>query len=275
MARPRGDSPSARLVSRAWMPYKTDIFAAPMGEHLFEVVCVGDCNYNVIRIVLRAPQPLDLKIGSHVLIYNDLGDCRPYSPLRFDEHTLEFAIKVYPGGKLSPYLASRKAGDEVRVGMLPARLNYRLNEHRNVLMLCGGTGITPAFQLLNHALNAEENRTKFTLIFFNSTRQDVFLRDELEDLQKPDGSSRLRVRHVYTREMVDRSMQNDRSVANKVLEDIVIEAVSSNDFDFVYTCGPPGFMDVMSGNKTPDRKQGELSGVLKKLGFTSDTVYKF
>lgn len=52
--------------------------------------------------------------------------------------------------------------------------------------------------------------------------------------------------------------------------------------------GPPLYVDTgaaahswrprlqaISGDKAKDKSQGELSGVLKKMGYTSDQVYKF
>jgi len=34
-------------------------------------------------------------------------------------------------------------------------------------------------------------------------------------------------------------------------------------------------MNAISGPKTPDYKQGELTGLLKKLGFNESQVFKF
>lgn len=43
----------------------------------------------------------------------------------------------------------------------------------------------------------------------------------------------------------------------------------------VYVCGPPGFMEAVSGNKAKDYTQGDLTGILKDLGWTKDNVFKF
>lgn len=43
----------------------------------------------------------------------------------------------------------------------------------------------------------------------------------------------------------------------------------------VFVCGPPGLMNAVSGDKAKDKSQGELTGMLKQLGYTSDMVYKF
>ncbi|KAK1306663.1 NADH-cytochrome b5 reductase-like protein [Acorus calamus] len=43
----------------------------------------------------------------------------------------------------------------------------------------------------------------------------------------------------------------------------------------ILVCGPPGLMQHVSGEKAKDWTQGELSGLLKKLGYTEEMVYKF
>jgi cytochrome-b5 reductase len=34
-------------------------------------------------------------------------------------------------------------------------------------------------------------------------------------------------------------------------------------------------MNAISGDKAPDKSQGELSGLLKAMGYTPEQVYKF
>lgn len=38
---------------------------------------------------------------------------------------------------------------------------------------------------------------------------------------------------------------------------------------------PAGMMNAVSGDKAPDKSQGELTGLLKAMGYTADQVYKF
>ena len=48
----------------------------------------------------------------------------------------------------------------------------------------------------------------------------------------------------------------------------------SNDV-LICVCGPPPMMKSISGDKTPDYKQGPVEGLLKNAGYTEDMVYKF
>jgi hypothetical protein len=39
--------------------------------------------------------------------------------------------------------------------------------------------------------------------------------------------------------------------------------------------GPPPMMNAISGDKAKDKSQGELTGILKQLGYTPEQVFKF
>jgi cytochrome-b5 reductase len=58
------------------------------------------------------------------------------------------------------------------------------NEFEDVALIGGGSGITPLYQLIHHALNDPTNRTRFTLLYANVTEADILLRDELAALQR-------------------------------------------------------------------------------------------
>lgn len=51
-------------------------------------------------------------------------------------------------------------------------------------LIGGGSGITPLYQLLKHALNNPTNKTRFTLLYANVSEADILLRDELAALQR-------------------------------------------------------------------------------------------
>ena len=43
----------------------------------------------------------------------------------------------------------------------------------------------------------------------------------------------------------------------------------------IFVCGPPGLYKAVSGTKNSPTDQGELSGMLKELGYDKEQVYKF
>ena len=62
-------------------------------------------------------------------------------------------------------------------------------------MIGGGSGITPLYQLLNHALADPTNRTRFTLLYANVSEADILLREELSALERAHPQT-LRVVHT-------------------------------------------------------------------------------
>lgn len=43
----------------------------------------------------------------------------------------------------------------------------------------------------------------------------------------------------------------------------------------IFFCGPPPMLKAVAGEKGKNYTQGEVGGVLKDLGYTTDMVYKF
>lgn len=244
---------------------------------LFEVVEKSYRNHSVIRLVLESPTPLpDPPAPYHVYIYNEDGAYRPYSPLAKRSSCIELAIKVYEHGALSQYLSHRNVGDRVTVSDFLLVPDFAGTRKRNILALAGGTGITPIYQTMSAILRGPGGPSAgdgngrdvlCSLLFFNSTAQDAFLEEELIRLSEEDGPGRLQVEMVATNE--------SGQAATEIVRNKVATAIQNGSFDYVLVCGPPGFMDTVSGPKTVDLRQGEVTGVLKELGYASDRVWKF
>lgn len=59
-----------------------------------------------------------------------------------------------------------------------------VNEFEQIGLVGGGSGITPLYQILTHALRDRNNKTKFTLLYGNLTEDDILLRQEFDNLKK-------------------------------------------------------------------------------------------
>lgn len=53
-----------------------------------------------------------------------------------------------------------------------------------MLVILGGTGITPMLQLIRQITRDPKDETKVSLLFANQTEEDILLRDELEEVAK-------------------------------------------------------------------------------------------
>lgn len=62
-------------------------------------------------------------------------------------------------------------------------------------------------------------------------------------------------------------------VTKELLKTVLFEPGKGNNKIFV--CGPPGMYKSISGAKKSPSDQGELTGILKELGYSKNEVYKF
>ncbi|KAL5640234.1 hypothetical protein ACGC1H_007491 [Rhizoctonia solani] len=253
----------------------------------FAVKKVEPYNHNTAKFTLELPPGQATLLPVSGLVYvkasesdpdaprdkkgNTIG--RPYTPISDPEKEGEvtFMIKKYDTGKLTPYIHNLKPGDKVSVkGPIVKRL-WKNNEFEEVALIAGGSGITPMYQVLTHALAQPEDKTKFKLLFGNVSPADILLKEEFEQLKAKHGD---RFDIVY---IVDKGDKNWTGLTGFITKDILkkeIAPASLGDKVMVYICGPPAQVDAIAGKKD-GMKQGPLGGALKELGYTSEQVFKF
>jgi cytochrome-b5 reductase len=128
-------------------------------------------------------------------------------------------------------------------------------------------------QIIRKVLNHSEGRdkTKITLVFANQTEEDILLREELDNYVKahPD--------QIKVHYLLDRPTEQWTGGKGFVTKEVIQEFMPGPNEPnaLVAVCGPDKMVELISGPKAKDKSQGELSGILKELGYTSENVYKF
>ncbi|CCJ28613.1 unnamed protein product [Pneumocystis jirovecii] len=198
---------------------------------------------------------------------------RAYTPVS-DEDTKGIAfytyyillIKKYDNGPMSSYIHGMKINDKLLFkGPVPKYL-WSQNMHEHVILIAGGTGITPMYQFIRKIFGNKEEKTRVTLITANERL--IFMLFEFEQLRKkyPD-----RFNVVY---VLDNPPEGWKGASGRIDKDLLKthlpDPLSRNIKIFV--CGPPGFYKVISGMKLSSTDQGELEGYLKELGYTKEQV---
>ncbi|CAI5500222.1 unnamed protein product [Closterium sp. Naga37s-1] len=236
----------------------------------FRLQQVQDISHNtkIFRFALDPDTRLGLTVASCLVTRAPIGPpgddgkpkavIRPYTPITPPDVTGHFdlLVKVYPNGKMSQHMFSLKPGDVLEMkGPIP-KLPYQPYMKRSIGMVAGGTGITPMLQVIDAILSNPNDHTQVALVFANTSPADILLADQLRALAASHPNFK-----VYL--MVDRAEAGAAWKGGEgfITADVLRKALPPPSPDsLVLVCGPPGMMRHVSGDKAPDKSQGEVSG---------------
>ncbi|KAK4420252.1 NADH-cytochrome reductase-like protein [Sesamum alatum] len=265
---PNDGAPKVALNPDKWIGFKLqDKVQASHNSQLFRFTFdpsvklgldVASC------IITRAPMGQNAEGNTKYVI-------RPYTPISDPDAKgyFDLLIKVYPEGKMSQHFASLKPGDVVEVKGPIEKLRYSPNMKKHIGMIAGGSGITPMLQIIDAILKNPDDNTQVSLLYANVSPDDILLKKKLDVL----AASNPNLKIFYT---VDNPTKDWLGGKGYISKDMVVKGLPSpSDDTFILVCGPPGMMKHISGDKAKDRSQGQLTGILKELGYTEDMVYKF
>eukprot|EP01062_Namystynia_karyoxenos_P056120 TRINITY_DN47076_c0_g1_i1.p1 TRINITY_DN47076_c0_g1~~TRINITY_DN47076_c0_g1_i1.p1 ORF type:complete len:405 (+),score=76.65 TRINITY_DN47076_c0_g1_i1:96-1217(+) len=137
----------------------------------------------------------DFPACSHVSVKDpDSGQIRPYTPTRVGAGFFELVVESrYPGGVVSGHFARLSAGAPVLVkGPRVGEWEYMTCSAPCLLLLAGGTGVAPMYQVLrhlicwrDHAERGDDSRPRKALLLMSArTVPDLLIGAELDALRK-------------------------------------------------------------------------------------------
>ncbi|KAL6713752.1 NADH-cytochrome b5 reductase [Lecanora helva] len=243
---------------------------------------VSEINHNTKKFRFALPNSDDvsgLQIASALITkYKGPGMekpvIRPYTPVS-DEDQLGFidlVVKRYPGGPMSEHLHSMEPEQRLEFKGPVPKYQWEENKHEHIALIAGGTGITPMYQLARAIFKNPSDKTRVTLIFGNLTEPDILLKRELEDLENTYPQ---RFRAFYLLDQPPEGWtQGSGHVTKELLKTVLPEPKEGGKVK-IFVCGPPGMYKAVSGVKKSPQDQGELTGMLRELGYQKEQVYKF
>jgi propane monooxygenase reductase subunit len=133
---------------------------------------------------LKPEEPLEFKPGQYVdITIPGTDEHRSFSMANTNPDTLEFMIKMYPGGRFSGLLADGaiKPGDELDVTGPYGVFTLRPSSPRRLLFIGGGAGMAPILSLLR---SLEQSGAEREAVYYYGARTeaDLFHLDELAAL---------------------------------------------------------------------------------------------
>lgn len=229
----------------------------------------------------HAEQQIGLPTGQHLLIR--LRDpatreaiIRAYTPLsEVDEKgKLRVLIKIYKdspgkqGGKMTQALDAIPLGHFVDFKGPVGKFEYlsrglcRISGHerrvRRFYMICGGSGITPIFQVLRSVAQDSEDPTECRVLDGNRVEQDILLRTELDNMAVTTSG---RCKLHYTLTQGEESWIGGRGRIDKALLEKEVGARVGGE-DLVLVCGP-------------ETMESSVRGILTGLGWGDDDMIFF
>lgn len=197
---------------------------------------------------------------------------RPYTPVSDHETkgSIDFVIKRYPDGKFGNHIFGLKENDTVSFKGPLIKFKYEPNSYKDITLIGAGSGITPLYQLLHEVTKNPADKTKVHLVYGNKTAKDILLKSEIDEIaaKHPD--------QIKVSYFLDTAESGVKAEVGYITKDWLKANIAGPAATHkVYVCGPPPFCNALSGNKVSPSDQGELTGALKELDFTSDNVYKY
>ena len=200
-------------------------------------------------------QRLGLPVGQHLMVR--LRDpvtreaiIRSYTPISEinDKGFMEMLVKVYfdtpggKGGKMSQAMDALPIGHFIEMkgpigkfeycGHGKCTVNGNPRQVKNFVMICGGSGITPIYQVFRDVMQNPEDQTHCIVLDGNRLYEDILCKEELDALSNGN-DHKCKVLHTLTKANDDWKGLRGR-ITGKLVEE---HCVKSND-TLVLICGP-------------------------------------
>lgn len=236
-----------------------------MATHTLKISKVEALTADSKAIFFEKNDAVELPIAGQfltvVLDINDKEQRRSYSLFTTDKEPMAIGVKRVPGGIVSSYLNTyMKAGTELNVIGPSGNFMYKPNEnaYEHLVLIPGGSGITPMMAILKTALT-QKSDTKVSMLYVNKSPDDIIFKSELDELAR-EYSDRFTLHHY-----LDSENQHTKTVkksgfmgilGGKTQEVIpgfinaerakpILDGFNINGSAGVYLCGPAGLMSLM------------------------------
>ncbi|KAJ5832095.1 hypothetical protein N7474_000406 [Penicillium riverlandense] len=201
-------------------------------------------------------QTLGLPIGQHLMIKvpdsaaNNEAIIRSYTPISGTRMTgkMELLVKIYfetstaPGGKMTLALDRLSLGTTVDFKGPIGRFEYLGNGRvlisgkecrvRSFKIICGGTGITPVFQVLRAIMEDPGDPTECVILDGNRLEEDILCRSELDAFVAADPRKCILV-HTLTQ-----GSESWTGRRGRISEELLMEYATPEKDSMVLLCGP-------------------------------------
>ncbi|KZS97756.1 ferredoxin reductase-like protein [Sistotremastrum niveocremeum HHB9708] len=263
-----------------------------------------------IPLSLLPPDYQDLSaVWSLCIKDDDIQTERPYTPLDgIDKNgKVRLWIRRYPDGEVGRWIHNKTVGKklEIRGPLQTIDMKAENGKWDHIIMISGGTGITPFYQLMHQVFSGNKpgsgfENTRFTLLHSSRTYsqlpprpilgplsywadryKDRFAMKLFVDSAEDMGSSnvhRVTVRRIARGDVEAAALIMGENKSEKGIIERIRPAqkdvVGQLDRTLVLVCGPDPMVAAIAGPRARDLSQGPVRGILGDLGFDNSSVKK-
>lgn len=145
-------------------------------------------------------------------------------------------------------------------------------KYDEILMLVGGTGVTPMIQALHAILGSSDAKKPVVTMLYGSRVSSDILGKECLHKWAADYPTHFKLTDVLSHEPEDSDWKGARGY---ITEDMIAEKFPAPDSGkkvMAFVCGPPPMYDAFCG---PREEKDKITGMLGDIGYKPDQVYKF
>ncbi|KAG0705428.1 hypothetical protein DFH29DRAFT_277182 [Suillus ampliporus] len=230
---------------------------------------------------------------------DDIQVERPYTPLDGvdEDGNMRFWIKKYHHGEVSRWLHSKKVGETIEIRGPLKTWSWNDNAWDEIILISGGTGITPFYQLLRTVFSGNSSfHGRITLLHSSRIPSELPPPEVLDPLLKlaQHNPERFKLKlfvdslsETNGKSCIDLEMHKGRIGKDSIRRALYSTSClpwwrglfsrDSEDSDrkiLFLVCGPEQMVEAIAGPYGRNYSQGPIGGVLRTLGYKSHQVWK-
>ncbi len=193
----------------------------------------------IYGVIVETPWPIEYYAGqAFEWVVPGVTPNRTYSAAnRSGQDTIEFHVRVYPGGKIGAFVQELTAGQPLQLVGPYGQFRFSGHDWRPALCIAGGTGLAPVMSVLDHAAATKDKRP--IRLFYGARCQD-----ELYCLERIEEWTGVLPNFEFIPVLSDEPADSGWRGARGLVTDLLAENVGDAFGLEAYVCGPPMMIDA-------------------------------